>query len=164
MDSLAAAVLESWNRNCEIVDRLVESVDESLMDAKPSEDGWTIAGHLCHMHDVRWGWLSDVSSDHAARLGKLYLDGRFGDQPTRDLGLIRSELRKSGEAIADAVRGLLGSGAMTVGPYSHPLHFMQHMVWHDGWHYGLIALAKRLAGREPSEEWEEENVWAIWRS
>jgi hypothetical protein len=38
------------------------------------------------------------------------------------------------------------------------------MVWHDGWHVGLIFLALRLNGQEPREEWEEPNVWGLWRT
>ena len=38
------------------------------------------------------------------------------------------------------------------------------MVWHDGWHVGLIFLALRLNGQEPPEEWEEPNVWGQWRT
>ncbi len=38
------------------------------------------------------------------------------------------------------------------------------MVWHEGWHAGIILLALRLNGREPAEQWEETNLWGIWRS
>jgi hypothetical protein len=37
------------------------------------------------------------------------------------------------------------------------------MIWHEGWHVGLIFLALRLAGEEPKQEWEEANVWGEWR-
>ena len=55
-------------------------------------------------------------------------------------------------------------------PSQHPgctntaVLFLQHMVWHDGWHVGLIFLALRLNGQEPPEEWEEPNVWGQWRT
>jgi hypothetical protein len=37
------------------------------------------------------------------------------------------------------------------------------MVWHEGYHAGLILLALRNAGQEPTEEWDEYNIWALWR-
>lgn len=162
MDRTAEVLLESWNRQAEIVNRLAGIVDENVLNAKPSEDGWTIGFHLCHMHGVRKGWLSEISPSHAESLESL-IEGGWQGTPSSDLRLIRAELRKSGEAVGTAFRDLMSRGVERIAPYDHPVHFLEHMVWHDGWHYGLIALALRLAGKELDEEWEERNVWGIWR-
>jgi uncharacterized damage-inducible protein DinB len=164
MDALASAFLESWGRNCNIVNRLAAEIDESLLDAAPSDGEWSIAFHLCHIHEVRYSWLREVSPEHAAKLGDLFIESEGDWTPTRDLPTIRAQLKLSGDVIGELTKSLIEKGAKKVGPYSHPVHFVQHMIWHDGWHYGLIALAMRRAGREPSEEWEEQNVWGIWRS
>lgn len=58
----------------------------------------------------------------------------------------------------------LGKGVTQFGWYDNPVLFIQHMVWHEGWHIGLIFLALRLAGQEIPEEWEETKVWGEWRT
>jgi len=163
MDATATVLLESWDRNVDIVNRLAALVDDSVKNAKPSDDGWTILFHLAHMHEVRWSWLNEVSKKHAENLGDVYY--QEGDKwlVIDDLPKIREQLVLSGKAVRDAVSELIESGAGKVGPYDHPVFFLQHMLWHDGWHYGLISLALRLAGKAPSDEWEELNVWGIWR-
>lgn len=148
----------------DIVNRLAAQIGEDVKQAKPSDDGWPIVFHLCHMHEVRQGWLNEVSKKHAEGLADVFFqkDGKW--HCIEDLAEVRRHLAQSGKAVGDAVKELIESGAGKAGPYSHPIHFMNHMLWHDGWHYGLIALALRLSGRELDEEWEEDNAWAIWRS
>jgi hypothetical protein len=65
--------------------------------------------------------------------------------------------------VRDALEELLRSGAQAAGPYSHPIHLFNHLMWHEGWHAGLILLGLRRAGMEPSEEWEEKHIWEVWR-
>lgn len=121
--------------------------------------------HLAHVHEVRYGWLKNVSPGHVKALGETF-EGDW-TTPVEDLATIKAELDKSGEAIGDAMRELFASGAQKVGGYDHPVLFLQHMVWHEGWHVGLLMLGLRLAGQEPPEEWEEweeTNVWGEWRT
>lgn len=64
-------------------------------------------------------------------------------------------------------QGIESGGAPLEGEnarYDNPVLLLQHMIWHDGWHVGLIFLALRLNGQEPPEEWEEPNVWGQWRT
>jgi uncharacterized damage-inducible protein DinB len=65
--------------------------------------------------------------------------------------------------VRDWVAEKIGAGSQKCGNYDHPVHYLQHMVWHEGWHAGLIVLALRLAGHEPSEETESALVWNQWR-
>jgi uncharacterized damage-inducible protein DinB len=163
VDTTATVLLESWDRNADIVNRLAAIIDDSVKELKPSDDGWTIAFHLAHMHEVRYSWLNEVSKEHAKVLGDVYYekDGKW--HVIEDLAEIKRQLALSGKVVGDAVRELIASGAGKVGPYDHPIFYLQHMLWHDGWHYGLISLALRLAGKAPTDEWEELNVWGIWR-
>lgn len=163
---LLDALLDSWDRQCAIVDSVASLINETNRGAKPSEDGWPITQHLAHMHGVRRFWLSQVAPDHAADLSGSYADDQ--GTPLADLDAIRANLAASGTAVREAVRQALeaGGGPMT-GPnatYDNPVLLLQHMIWHDGWHVGLIFLALRLIGEEPSEEWDEPNVWGRWRT
>lgn len=157
------ALLESWDRQCLIVNSVASLIDEGNRHAKPSDDGWEIDVHLAHMHGVRRFFLSKVAPEQAASLVSASADNK----PLADLGEIRACLSASGQAVRDAVELALARGGPMASEhvvYDNPVLFLQHMVWHDGWHVGLIFLALRLNGQEPAEEWEEPNVWGRWRT
>ena len=158
---VSEALLESWTRQCRIVEAIASRVDESNRAVKPSPDGWPLDKHLAHVGLVRRYWLGQVSPTHAEGLADLFTDG--WETPIDDLPSIKAELTKGGLAIGDAMRELLSNGVQSVGGYDHPVLFLQHMVWHEGWHVGLLMLGLRLAGQEPTEEWEEANLWGEWR-
>jgi uncharacterized damage-inducible protein DinB len=121
--------------------------------------------HLAHMHGTRRYFLSQVAPEHAADLASAYAD-REGT-PVADLNVVKDCLEASGKAVREAVKDALAKGGPMAGGhavYENPVLFLQHMVWHEGWHVGLIFLALRINGQEPPEEWEEPNVWSQWRT
>lgn len=161
----AEQLLDSWDRQCRIVDAVATLIDEGNRHVKPSDDGWGLDRQLAHMHNVRRFFLSQVAPEHAARLTSASADDL--GSPLADLEAIKACLQASGKAVRDAVRdGLKTGGPMASSHvvYDNPIVLLQHMVWHDGWHVGLIFLALRLNGQEPPEEWEEPNVWGQWRT
>lgn len=164
--NLSDALLDSWDRQCTIVDNVCTLIDESNRHVKPSEDGWPLDKQLAHMHRVRKFFLAQVAPEHAAALGDSYAD-EIGT-PIADLEQIKQNLSESGVAVRTAVSEALAKGVNPmVGPnvtYDNPVLLLQHMVWHDGWHVGLIFLGLRLNGQEPPEEWDEPNVWGLWRT
>ncbi len=158
---LTEALLDSWDRQCRIVMAVASRIDDSNMEVKPSEDGWPLYHQLAHIHLVRRYWLSQVAPDRGAALGKTFVDG--WKTPIRDLDEICRHLEASAIGVREAVREMLANGTGPVGGYDHPVLFLQHMVWHEGWHVGLLFLGLRRAGQEPPEEWEEAHVWGEWR-
>ncbi|MCW5937501.1 MAG: DinB family protein [Fimbriimonadaceae bacterium] len=157
------ALLESWTRQSKILANITTLLTPELLEAKPSEDGWTVAFHLAHLHSTRRYWHMN-----AAGLEKPYGPSLYtvtGDEwiPSHDLDEIRERLAESEGLVHDWVATKIMEGAQQVGNYDHPVLYLQHMIWHEGWHCGLIFLALRLAGHEPTEEWECENVWDLWR-
>lgn len=162
---IAVALLESWDRQCRIVDSVASLIDESNRHAKPSEDGMPIDAQLAHMHSVRKFFMSQVAPKHADGLVSAYADQE--GTPLADLEAIKSCLRASAVAVRAAVKEAMERGGPMASEhvvYDNSVLFLQHMVWHDGWHVGLIFLALRLNGQEPQEEWEEPNVWGHWRT
>ena len=159
---LLSALLESWDRQCRIMDAVASRVDESNRKVKPSEDGWPLDRQLAHVHAVRKGWLTQIAPERGAALGETF--NADWTAPLDDLDAIKAQLKASAVAIREAMAELLTDGTGAIGGYDHPVLFLQHMVWHEGWHVGLIFLALRRAGQEPSEEWEEANVWGEWRT
>ena len=156
-------LLESFDRNCLILDNLSALVTPENSHQKPSEDGMPLYHQLAHVHVVRQSWLVQFSAKHAALLGNTYSQNGEEWVPITDLNEIRHQIKLSAKAVRDAVEEKINEGAEKVGPYDHPVMFLQHMLWHDGYHFALIHLGLRLAGVEITEIWEEKNVWGIWR-
>lgn len=164
--NIAEALLDSWDRQCRIVTSVATLINEENRHVKPSEDGMGLDGQLAHMHSVRKFFLSQVAPEQAASLITAYSDDQ--GTPLADLDAIKACLTASGDAVRAAVKEGLENGCAPMSSehvtYDNPVLLMQHMVWHDGWHTGLIFLALRLNGQEPQEEWEEPNVWGLWRT
>lgn len=162
---VADALLDSWDRQCRIVQAVAGLIDEGNRHFKPSADSLGIDGHLAHIHGTRRYFLSEVASDLAEPLPHAYADS----ERTRvaDLDAVRACLVASGQAVREATRRAIESGGPMTGAhvvYDNPVLFMQHLVWHEGWHMGQILQALRVNGQEPPEEWEEPNVWGRWRT
>ena len=161
---VTSLLLTSWDRQCQIIDNLAGLVTEEVRHAKPSADGMPLDEQLAHIHEVRWYWLGMVSKEHREGLGDTYK--KVGEKyvPINDLDEIKRQIRLSAAAVRKCVSDQLAEGKGEVGPYTSPVMFLQHMLWHDGYHFALILLGLRIAGVEPGEEWEEKNVWGIWRA
>lgn len=159
---ITEALLDSWDRQCHIVDSIAGLIDESNKNVKPSEDGWPLYRHLAHMHKVRHFFLTNVAPDRAATIENGF--GGGWETPIEDLDRIRELLKESGLAVREVVADALAKGLDPIGWYDNPVLFLQHMVWHDGWHIGLITLGLRLNGQEQPDEWDEEHVWGQWRT
>ena len=163
-DITVQELFASWDRHNRILSNLFSCIGEEERNLKASEDGSTLVGYLCHIHECRYGWLNQVSPTHAAVIGDVMMQQGEAWTPISDLDEIKRQLNISRQAVIDAVRDLIDEGKTRVGPYDHPVHFLQHMLWHESGHFAIMMLALRLAGKEPDEQWEEDNVWGIWRS
>lgn len=164
MDAIGDALVESWDRQVQILNSLTGRIDESNRHLLPSADGWPIDEHLAHIHQVRRFWLGQVSKSDAEALGGVYVQEGEEWRAISDLAEIKRQLGLSAQAVRNALTTALEEGWTSAGPYTHPVMFLQHMMWHEGWHFGLILLALRIGGQEPAEAWEEEHVWGIWRT
>lgn len=154
--------VESWRRQCACLNDVASLVTEDVAHVKPSEDGKPLFEQLCHVQAVRLGWFNNVTETEHTNLSWLYTEEGDNWIPATDLTEIRSQLQRSGEEIEKWLTTALPEGKPS-GGYDHPAFFLQHMVWHEGWHIGLILLGLRLAGKEPTDEWEEAHLWGRWR-
>lgn len=156
MSTLIDAVLESWTRQATIVANLANLIDDKSFDfvAAPGES--SIGWHLTHIYQVRMYWLSDIAPemiDPSLKWGEVF-----------PLEKAKELLTKSAGQIHDVMKNKLENDESPVGGYDHPLYFLQHMIWHEGWHVGAIMMALRQNGQETPEEWEEPNIWGLWRT
>lgn len=161
-NNLLEAVLDSWDRQCRIVNAVAGLVSEDTKNLKPASDSWPIYVHLAHMHSTRKYFLRQFDEDAAKSLPFLFPNGM--ENPVSDLDVIREALSLSAIAVRKAVDEALSRGIEKVGWYDNALLYQQHLIWHEGWHIGLVMQALRLGGQEPTEDWEEASIWGEWRT
>ena len=155
-------LLDSWDRQARIIDSLASLVDEENRHVKSSEDGWALDMHLAHIHLVRKEWLFTAMPEYRDKLGEVYIQDGGARRVIDDLGEIKAQLNTGAQIVREAAKlGLEKGGAF--GPYDNALLFIQHMVWHEGYHAALILLALRNVGQEPDEMWQEKQIWELWR-
>jgi uncharacterized damage-inducible protein DinB len=159
---VTTALLDSWDRQCRIVRSVAGLINDSNREFKPSADGMPLYGHLAHIHSVRKFFLAQLDREGAYRLIDVYRNG--WEDPIEDLETLRLALDDSAAAVRAAVLGAFATETGKSGWYDNPVLYLQHMIWHEGWHVGLMFLALRLNGQEPAEDWEEANVWGEWRT
>lgn len=155
-------LLDSWDRQASMVGSVAELVTEENRGLKPNTECMSLDQQLCHIHEVRYWWLGAVSKEHQARLGDVYIEVEGKHLPISDLVEIRNQLAISAKAVRDAAEIGLNLGGK-FGPYDNALLFIQHMVWHEGYHVGQIYAALMPAGLAPDENWEEKHIWELWR-
>jgi uncharacterized damage-inducible protein DinB len=161
--TLHDAILESWDRNVRTLSGLAELITADQLGFKLAEGEMDIAEQLCHVHGTRRGWIFSLEPERLAGFERLHVQNGDDWKAIRDLEIIRLRLAESAKLVRDLTWDLLEKGVERQGPYEHPIFFMQHMVWHEGWHVGAIMTILRLNGVEPSEQWEDANLWGQWR-
>lgn len=161
--SLKEAILESWDRQSTIINNLAAKVQPEQFDLVVAEGEWPIVEHLTHIHGTRRFWLRDMNPDYLIGHERLVKEVEGEWIPVRDIDFIREQLDLSAKKIYEVMNDLLDTPKKT-GSYDQPLFFLQHMIWHEGWHAGAILAALRVNGQELPEEWEEPNIWGLWRT
>ena len=61
-----------------------------------------------------------------------------------------------------AVESLIRSGREMSLHYDHPFLYLQHMIWHEGYHHGQIKLALKVSVRPFDDEEIGPLTWDIW--
>jgi uncharacterized damage-inducible protein DinB len=147
-------ILDSWRRSAQIFDNVARLVTDETADFRINEEEFSCKQHLSHTHLVRLGWLQEFDPERASTLPQVRAAENSLDE-------IRAALKESARAVEEVTREKMGKGQ--AGPYDDALFYMQHMLWHEGWHVGAIVQLLRLNGHEPTDEWDEDNVWGLWR-
>lgn len=160
--NLSEALLDSWDRQARIVATVAERIDDSNRLARPCDDGMLLFEQLAHIHHTRRFWLRQLSEARADALPKSMRNG--WEDPVEDLASLREMLAQSASAIRETMSEALGRPLGKIGFYDNAVLFLQHMIWHEGWHVGQIMTSLRLAGQDPGEEWEEAHLWGEWRT
>ena len=154
--SLLEALLDSWDRNNTILVNLLRALPEGGLEARAMEGSPSAAELFTHMHYVRLVFVSEDAPEFARDLP----EGEWREERDRDrLALM---LNESAKAVRDAVRGRVERGQEMNIHYDHPVLFLQHMIWHEGYHHGQIKLALMAAGRPLADEEAGPVTWDVW--
>jgi uncharacterized damage-inducible protein DinB len=154
--SLLDALLDSWDRNNAILVNLLRTVPKSGLEAKATEDGPSVAQMFTHMHYVRLILISENAPDLAPELPATEWASE------NNIDQIARMLDESAKAVRGAVNNRIENGREMKLHYDHPALFLQHMIWHEGYHHGQIKLALKLADTPISDEEAGPVTWSVW--
>lgn len=155
---LLEALLDSWDRNNTILVNLVRVIPESDLDVRAMEGSPTVGALLAHMHYVRKVFVEEDAPEYAHP--PVEHDREWVTDYNRER--MAEKLNQSAKEVGDAVKGRLQAGREMDLHYDHPILFLQHMIWHEGYHHGQIKLALKLAGHAIPNEVAGPVSWRVW--
>jgi uncharacterized damage-inducible protein DinB len=155
-EDLLEDLLDSWDRNNRILVNLLGALPAGGLAVSALPGSPTVAQMFTHVHYVRLVFLSEDAPEFAQPV------------PTREwrneanAADIGAALNESARAVRTAVESLVRSDGHMKLHYDHPLLFMQHMIWHEGYHHGQIKLALKAAGHAFDDEAIGPLTWDVW--
>ncbi len=154
--TLLETLLDSWDRNNTILINLLRALPADGLEASATKGGRTVAQLFTHMHFVRLVFISEDVPD----FGVVEPDEEWVDE--RDPERIAQMLNESAAAVRAAVERTVNAGEDMKLHYDHPILFLQHMIWHEGYHHGQIKLALKVSGRPLADERVGRGTWGVW--
>ena len=155
---LLPILLDAWDRNQRILVNLLRALPAGGLAARAMADGPTVASLFAHAHYVRLAFVEENVPERALAVpAEEWADGR---DPAR----IEADLDASARAVREAVLARLASGAPLDRHYDHPVLFLQHMIWHEGYHHGQIKLALKSSGLPLADREVGRGTWGVWMS
>jgi uncharacterized damage-inducible protein DinB len=154
--TLLDALLESWDRNNAILVNLLRAVPESGMDVRAMQGSPSVAEMFAHIHYVRFVFIAEDAPEFAKKMPETEWTAEHDRERMAQL------LNDSAAAVRAAVKGRLEAGRDMDLHYDHPVLFLQHMIWHEGYHHGQIKLALKLAGQTISNQQAGPITWRVW--
>jgi hypothetical protein len=113
------------------------------------------------MHYVRLEFVSEDAPECSVGVPAAQLPGEEW-AAVRDRDRLAEMLDDSARVVADAVKGRLSAGRAMDRHYDHPILFLQHMIWHEGYHHGQIKLALKLARKPIANAIAGPISWRVW--
>ena len=154
--SLLEAILDSWDRNNTILVNLLRALPADGLGARATPNSPSVARLFTHIHYVRLVFITE----NAPEASRTLPTEEWREE--RDTSRIAAWLDESAAAVREAVKGRLVAGREMDMHYDHPLLFLQHMVWHEGYHHGQIKLALKVAGHALDVEEVGPGTWGVW--
>ena len=153
---LLDALLDSWDRNNTILVNLLRGLPEGGLQASAAEGGPSVSEMFTHIHYVRLVFVSEDAPDFATALPDKEWTGE------RDRNRIAQMLNESAKTVRNAVKNRIEARREMDLHYDHPILFLQHMIWHEGYHHGQIKLALKRTGHPLKDEDAGPITWDVW--
>jgi len=158
--NLLEALLDSWDRSNTILVNLLRVLPQGALQIRAMDGSPSVAQMLTHMHYVRLVLVSEDAPESAPSLINNLPKEEWAAE--RDPDRIAQMLNHSAKVVRDAAKGKLESGRAMNVRYDHPILFLQHLIWHEGYHHGQIKLALKLAGRPVDDKVAGPVTWHVW--
>jgi len=156
MSPLLDALLDSWDRGNAILVNLLRALPPGGLEARLTPDSPAVARLFTHIHYVRLAFISEDAPEFATELP----DHEWADEPDPDR--IAKMLDQSARQVRDAVQSKTEAGEAMNLHYDHPILFLQHMLWHEGYHHGQIKLTLKATGRPIPNKQAGPITWGVW--
>jgi uncharacterized damage-inducible protein DinB len=155
-DTILDIILDSWDRNNRIVVNLLRAIPSPGTQARVMPSSPSVGEMFVHMLYVRLIFLSEdiPESNYPLPPREWFYNG--------DVDKLATELDRSARVVRSAVKSQIESGKEMKLHYDHPLYYLQHMIWHEGYHHGQIKLALKLAGHPFDDEEIGPITWEVW--
>jgi uncharacterized damage-inducible protein DinB len=159
-EALLDALLDSWDRNNTILVNLLRALPIRGLEARAMQGSPSVAEMFTHIHYVRLVFVSEDAPEFA----KDSADSLPAEEwvAERDPDRIAQLLNHSAAVVRAAVKNKVEAGRDMDLHYDHPILFLQHMIWHEGYHHGQIKLALKLAGHPITDEQAGPVTWDVW--
>jgi uncharacterized damage-inducible protein DinB len=154
---LLDALLDSWDRNNEIMLNLLRALPEGGLEIRAAEDSPSVAQQFTHINHERLISVAEEAPEFARELPKEEW------MVERDRARIVQMLTESAQAVREAVQARILAGRGLDLNYDHPILLLQLLLWHEGYHHGQIKLALKIAGTPIGNEEAGPITWDVWR-
>ncbi|HUO16132.1 MAG TPA: DinB family protein [Verrucomicrobiae bacterium] len=153
--SLLLALLDSWDRNNTILVNLLRILPKDSLRARATPDSPTVIEMFNHIHYVRLIFISEDAPELSPPLPVTWTEEDDRDR-------VAQMLEESGRAVRDIVRNRIETGKDMQLHYDHPILFVQHMIWHEGYHHGQVKVALKVMGVPIANEQAGPVTWRVW--
>lgn len=155
---LLDALLDGWDRNNVVLINLLRAVGNGGLGARAMPGSPTAGQIFAHLHHERM--ISVV--ENAPEYGGSVPAEEWGQVP--DIDSMAAMLEESARRVRDAVRGRVEAGRALDRDFAHPVHLLQFLIFHEGYHHGQIKLALKAAGRLLPDAEAGPLTWEVWRA
>jgi uncharacterized damage-inducible protein DinB len=154
---LLEALLDSWDRNNNILINLLRAVPAGGLKARAMEGSPSVSEVFTHIHHERMVSVFENAPEFAGNVPEeewaVELD------PDR----IAQMLNDSAKRVRDAVKSRVETGRDLDLDFDHPILLIQLLIFHEGYHHGQIKLALKAAGRPVTDDEAGPVTWGVWR-
>jgi uncharacterized damage-inducible protein DinB len=155
---LLDALLDSWDRNNTILLNLLGAIPSGGLDASAMGGSPTVSEMFTHIHHERMVSVQENCPEYAGQVPPR----EWNREP--DAERIADMLRESGKRVRDAVKGRVEAGRAMDLEFAHPIHLLQLLIFHEGYHHGQIKLALKAAGCPIPDDDAGPLTWDVWRT